>query len=102
MWKEKTTRKDTFSHTTSGYWQIPLEEGSKDKTAFQTLTKRWRYKCLPMGITSAVLTFQRNRELMLSELLWKGFVVYIDNIIIFNNTFKEHLQHLEEVFKRLK
>jgi len=31
-----------------------------------------------------------------------GNVVYIDDIIIFSNTFKEHLQHLEEVFKRLK
>jgi len=47
-------------------------------------------------------TFQRNIELMLNELLWKCCVVYIDDIIIFSNTLKKHLQHLKEVFKRLK
>ena len=54
---------------TSGYWQIPLSEDSKNKTAFSTLARRWRYKCLPMGITNAAPTFQRNMELMVVEVL---------------------------------
>jgi hypothetical protein len=87
---------------TSGYWQIPLAEESKSKTAFSTLSRRWQYKCLPMGITNAAPTFQRNMEIMLSGLLWKCCVVYIDDIIIYSDTFEEHMQHLEEVFKRLK
>ena len=92
----------TTLDATSGYWQIPLSEESKAKTAFQTLTRRWQYKCLPMGITNAAPTFQKNMEIMLSGLLWKCCVVYIDDIIIYSNTFEEHLHHLEEVFKRLK
>ena len=86
----------------SDYWQIPLDEESKGKTAFQTMFMRWQYRCLLMGITNAAPTFQRNMELMLNGLLWKCCVVYIDNIIIYSNTLEKHLQHLEEVFKRLK
>ena len=92
----------TTLDATSGYWQIPLSEESKAKTAFQTLTQRWQYKCLPMGITNAAPTFQKNMEIMLAGLLWKSCVVYIDDIIVYSNTFIEHMLHLEEVFRRLK
>ena len=92
----------TTLDATSGYWQMPLSEESKAKTAFQTLTQRWQYKCLPMGITNAAPTFQKNMEIMLGGLLWKCCVVYIDDIIVYSATFQEHILHLEEVFKRLK
>ena len=55
-----------------------------------------------MDITNTASTFQKNMEIMLGGLLWKCCVVYIDDIIIYSNTFEEHLQHLQEVFDRLK
>ena len=55
-----------------------------------------------MGITNAAPTFQRNMEAMLTGLLWNCCIVYIDDIIIYSNTFEEHKEHLKEVFKRLK
>ncbi len=87
---------------TSGYWQIPLNENSKDKIAFRTMSGRWRYKTLPMGIKNAAPTFQRNMELMLGELLWKCCVVYIDDIIVFSNSVEEHLIHLEAILQKLR
>ena len=51
-----------------------------------------------MGITNAAPTFQKNMEIML---VWKYAIIYIDNIIVYSNTIEEHLQHLEEVCKRL-
>jgi len=60
----------TFDFTW-GYWQTPLEEGDKKKTAFTTKSGRWEYNVLPMGITNAAPTFQRNMEAILSGLLWK-------------------------------
>ena len=55
-----------------------------------------------MGITNAAPAFQRNMEVMLSGLVWQCCIVYIDDIIIYSNTFEEYKQHLKEVFKRLK
>ena len=68
---------------TWGYWQTPLAEEDKKKTAFTTKSGRWEYNVLPMGITNAAPTFQRNMETMLSGLLWKKCIIYIDDVIIF-------------------
>ena len=86
---------------TSGYWQIQLDENSKKLTAFTTKDGRWQYKSLPMGITNAAPTFQRNMEIMLDGLLWKCVIVYIDDIIVYSDTFEEHLKHLRLVLDRL-
>jgi putative transposase len=87
---------------TWGYWQTPLAEEDKQKTAFTTRSGRWEYNVLPMGITNAAPTFQRNMETMLSGLLWKKCIIYIDDVIIFGETFEEHLRNIEEVLDRMK
>jgi ''chromo'' (CHRromatin Organisation MOdifier) domain./Reverse transcriptase (RNA-dependent DNA polymerase)./Integrase core domain. len=87
---------------TCGYWQVPLTPESKKYTAFTTMSSRWQYTCLPMGITNAAPTFQKNMEAMLGGLVWKSVIVYIDDIIIYSNTFQEHKEHLREVLKRLR
>ena len=87
---------------TSGYWQIPLEKDSRRLTAFTTRDGRWQYKSLPMGITNAAPAFQKNMEIMLSGLLWKSCIVYIDDIIIYSKTFAEHLKHIREVLREIK
>ena len=92
----------TVIDCTSGYWQIPLSERSKSYTAFSTKSGRWQYKVVPMGITNAAPTFQKNMELMLAGMLRKFCIVYIDDIIVYSNSFEEHIKHLESVFGRLK
>ena len=87
---------------TSGYWQIPLSSESRLYTAFTTNSGRWQYITLPMGITNAAPTFQKSMEILFTGLLWKSVIVYIDDIIIYSNTFEEHKQHLREVLKRLR
>jgi hypothetical protein len=87
---------------TWGYWQTPLAEEDKKKTTFTTRSGRWEYNVLPMGITNAAPAFQRNMEAMLSGLMWKKCVIYIDDIIIFGGTFEEHLKNVEEVLDRMR
>ena len=39
---------------------------------------------------------------VLKEMLWKNTIVYLDDVNIFSHTYEQHLQHLEEVFKRIE
>ena len=46
-------------------------------------------------------TFQRLMNLALSGMLWSECLVYLDDIIIFGQTFEEHLSHLASVLEQL-
>jgi hypothetical protein len=85
----------------TGYWQVPLRESNKEKTAFSTLDGLFEFNVLPMGLSNAPGTFQRNMERLLQGLVWTCCLVYIDNIIIFLRTFNEHLRDLAHVFNQL-
>lgn len=41
-------------------------------------------------------------EVVLVDLVWKSYFVYIDDVLVCSQSFKEHLCHLEEVFGRLR
>uniref|UniRef100_A0A5S6Q6P2 RNA-directed DNA polymerase n=1 Tax=Trichuris muris TaxID=70415 RepID=A0A5S6Q6P2_TRIMR len=86
----------------SGFWQVELEDGSQEKTAFTTHEGLYHFKVLPFGLTGAPATFQRLMEQVLSGLNWKCCVVYLDDVIIFARNYKEHLYRLREVLERLR
>ena len=44
---------------TKGYWQIPLREGDKEKTAFATPKGLFRFMHMPFWLLGAVASFQR-------------------------------------------
>lgn len=86
----------------SGYWQIEMDEGSKEKTAFITHNGLYEFHVLPFGLCNSPATFQRLMTHALHGLEWDICLVYIDDLIIFSRTFEDHLHHLEQVFKRLR
>ena len=47
-------------------------------------------------------TFQRAMQTVPAGLEWCNCFVYIDDILVVSRTFEEHLQHLEQVFDRLR
>ena len=57
---------------------------------------------MPFGLHSALATFQRLLDAVLGPELEPHVFVYLDDIIIVNNTFAEHLETLREVFRRLR
>ena len=72
----------------SGYYHIGLAESAKPKSAFNRV---------PFGLARAPAYFQK----LINDVL-KGcnFAMgYLDDIIIYSRNNKEHLEHLEEIFK---
>ena len=86
----------------SGYHQMGVAEEDKKKTAFITKYGLYEYNVMPFGLTNAPASFQRLMNTVLGEIAWKYVMGYLDDINIFSKTWDEHLQHLEEVLKRIR
>ena len=91
----------TLLDMASGYWQIPLAQEAKAKTAFITNAGLYEFNVLPFGLTNAPATFQRYMDLVLAGLKWTCLLVYLDDICIFSSTFEKHVQALRLTFDRL-
>jgi transposase InsO family protein len=85
----------------TGYWQILLDEQDKAKTAFSTRNRHLQFKVMPFGLAGAPATFQRAMDILLTGISWQYCLVYLDDILIYSETFEEHIQHIDEVLKRL-
>ena len=86
----------------SGYWQVEVAEGDRDKTAFATQSGLFEFKVMPFGLCNAPATFQRLMDLVLAGVQWSHCLVYMDDIIVVGRSFKDHLQNLSVVLQRLK
>ena len=87
----------------SGYWQVEIEEESKQYTAF-TLGPLGFYECnrMPFGATNAPATFQRLMESCLGDLNLNWCIIYLDDVVVYAPTVEEHLKRLKGVFQKLK
>jgi len=86
----------------SGYWQMPLAEKDRAKTAFSTPTGHYEYLRMPFGLKSAPSTFQRLMNSVFMGLIGTRCFVYLDDVIIFGETLQEHHTRLREVFQKLR
>lgn len=85
----------------SGYWQIDLPPSEQEKCAIITEKGLYQPTCMPQGLANAPATFQRAMDSVLGDLKLSCVLVYLDDINVFSQTFEDHLEHLEAVFKRL-
>lgn len=83
----------------AAFYQIPLAEEDKPKTAIITPFGLYEFNVMPFGLRNAPSTFQRFIHNVLSELPY--CFVYIDDILIASRTAEEHTEHLKVVFERL-
>ena len=87
----------------SGYWQVPITEQDKAKTAFRTSSGQlFEFNQLPFGLCNAPATFSRLMDRVLAGLHWETCLFCLDDIIVFSSTWEEHLTRLCQVFERLR
>lgn len=85
----------------SGYWQVQLEDSSKEKTAFACHKGLFQFKVMPFGLSNAPAIFQELMNIVLQGC--EDFAIaYLDDILIFSKNQQEHLEHIQIVFNRLK
>lgn len=86
----------------SGYHQIEIAEEDRQKTAFSTQNGHYEFLRMPFGLKTAPATFQRAMDNVLRGLQGIHCLVYLDDILIYSNGLREHLEKLRAVFDRLR
>ena len=87
---------------TDAFWSIRVREEDIPKTAFITKYGLWEFISMPFGLTNAPATQQRFIEAVLQGLLWECCFAYIDDILCYSNSFKNHTRDLRNIFSRLR
>jgi hypothetical protein len=72
----------------------------RDITSFVTRRGIFRFKVLSFGLVNAPALFQRLMDLVLSGMTWNGYLVHLDDIVVYGNTFEEHLDRFADVLRR--
>lgn len=84
------------------FWQIPIAEEDRDKTAFYVPGRgRLRFKTTALGLTNAPATQQRLVDALLDDIDHRIFA-YLDDIIIVSSSFEEHVSLLLRVLEKLR
>jgi hypothetical protein len=76
--------------------------GDREKPAFSTGQLLWQFTVMNFGLLNAPTTFERLMETVLRDLTYDLYLVYLDDVIVTDNTFQEHLHNLQEVFQRFR
>lgn len=86
----------------SGFHQIEMHSKDIAKTAFTVEGGHYEYIRMPFGLKNAPSTFQRVMDNVLTDLVGKICLVYLDDIIIFSTSLQEHIENLQLVFEKLQ
>ena len=85
----------------SGYWQVQLDDDSKEKTAFACHRGLFQFNVMPFGLSNAPAVFQELMNIVLQGC--EDFAMaYLDDVLIFSKDEKEHLQHIQIIFDRIR
>ena len=82
------------------YYSLPIDPSSRDYAAIVTHHGVFVPNRTTFGLKNAPMRFQQMMECILSPCSNFTFV-YLDDILVFSSSEREHLEHLEKVFKTL-
>ena len=80
----------------SGYNQIPIESTDAWKMAFKTKEGLFEWLFMPFSLTNAPATFMTYMDDLLRPFVGKCVIVYLDDILIFNRLWEEHVNSFDK------
>nr|GFB76874.1 reverse transcriptase domain-containing protein [Tanacetum cinerariifolium] len=86
----------------SGYFQIPIDLKDQEKTTFTCPYGTFAYKCMPFGLCNPPGTFQRCMMAIFHDMIEQTMEVFMDDFLVFGNSFSTCLTNLEKMLKRCK
>jgi hypothetical protein len=84
------------------YYQIPLSADSKQYTAFCTDWNLYQYTRVPFGLATGAQVLTRLLDQVFQGIKFEYVYHYLDDVVVYSETFDQHLFHLREVFERLR
>ena len=86
----------------SAYAQVPIAEEDCYKTAFATPMGLFEYTRMPFGLCNSPATFQRLMMTIFRSELLEQVLIFLDDVLIFSENFKDHLIRLRLVLSKLR
>jgi hypothetical protein len=81
---------------------VSIEKTDVWKTTFKSKEGLFEWLVMPFGLTNAPTTFMWMMDDILRPFTNSFVVVYLDDILIFNKTWEEHLEHIQQVLGTLR
>nr|GEW69268.1 hypothetical protein [Tanacetum cinerariifolium] len=85
----------------SGYFQIPIDLKDQEKTTFTCSYRTFAYHRMPFRLCNAPGTFQRCMMAIFHDTIEKTIEVFMDDFLVFGNSFQSCLSYLEKMLKRM-
>ncbi|KAG5718580.1 hypothetical protein E4T56_gene16600 [Termitomyces sp. T112] len=83
----------------SSYNNVWIAPGHEWKTAFRTHYSLFEYLVMPFGMTNSPTTFQYFMNNIFHDMNDVFVIVYLDDILIYSNSPREHLEHIRHVLE---
>ncbi|SOV06442.1 uncharacterized protein UDID_17465 [Ustilago sp. UG-2017a] len=84
------------------YNLLRIAKGDKWKTAFRTRYGLFQYNVMPFGLTNTPASFQHLMNDTFKEMLDRSLIIYLDDLLIYSPTLKQHQEHVSAVLACLR
>ena len=83
------------------YYWVRMKEDKEWKTVFWTRYRHYEYTVMSFELKNVPATFQWLINNTVRKYLNKFVITYLNNILIYSDTLKEHWQHVPKVLEKL-